>query len=145
MVRFKLDLYIEGKQLELDDKFDFSLIFKSSVFTELIDETGNLKIDYNSVKPRICTIEFKEDTNTPCAYFLSELFFNELISQYYSKYQKIVLHPKIIQCQFLLTDIDIYTLDVMNPVYLEQTGNYYIIQELTVNKNNVAKAKLIQM
>ena len=110
-----------------------------------VDEDGNLKVDYNSVKPRICTIEFGEDTNTPRAYFPSDLFFSELISQYYSKYQQIVLHPKIIQCQFLLTDIDIYTLDVMTPVYIEQTGNYYIIQELTVNKNNVAKAKLIQM
>ena len=90
--------------------------------TFIIDENFDY-LEYKSVKPRICTIEFGEETNTPRAYFTSELSFLELISQFYSNYQKIILNPKIIQSQFILTDLDIYKIDMMTPVYLEQTGN----------------------
>ena len=82
---------------------------------------------------------------TKAARFIDDMSFVELINDYYSDYQDLVLHPKMIQAQFILTDIDIYQIDMMKPVYLEQTGNYYIISELTIDKNNVAKAKLIQM
>jgi len=60
-------------------------------------------------------------------------------------YQQIILHPKVIEITVYLSDLEIYQLDLMIPVYLEQTGNHYIILELQVNANNTAKAKLIQM
>ena len=75
----------------------------------------------------------------------NELFFESLVDDYYSGYQKIILHPKMIEISLLLSDLDIYTLDMMMPVYLEQTGKYYIIYELQIDGNNVAKAKMLQM
>jgi len=97
----------------------------------------------NSIKPRIVLVEY-DDAGYPTASF-NKLYFSEFIQYYYESYQKLILHPKVIEVQVLLTDLEIRRLDLMTPVYLEQTGNHYIILELQVNANNTAKAKLIQM
>ena len=98
----------------------------------------------NKIENRIVVIE-QDIVNQPIATFPGELFFGSLIDDYYSGYQKIIKRPKMIEVSLLLSDLDIYTLDMMTPVYIEQTGNYYIIYELQIDGNNVAKAKLLQM
>jgi len=107
------------------------------------DDNQRKLFDYGKVKDRICMINFNNEA--PHAYFPPTLYFEQLISRFYHSYQKIIFQPKLIEVTVYLTDLEIYQLDLMTPVYLEQTGNYYIISELQVNENNTAKAKLIQM
>ena len=109
----------------------------------VLDDSGNITLDYNKGSDRIGMITYSN--NKSFALFPSNIYFAELISRFYYYYQQVVLNPKIVEVQFILSDMDIFNLDIMNPVYLEQTGNYYIIQELNISANNVAKAKLIQM
>ena len=103
------------------------------------------KLNINKLKDRIVMVIDDDNEVQPYAVFSASLFFQQLISEYYQGYQKIILNPKVIEVTVLLTDLEIYQLDLMTPVYLEQTGNYYIILDLQVNRNNTAKAKLIQM
>jgi len=111
----------------------------------LEDNNGYPILNYEKISNRICKIENYEQVNEPLATFPTELQFNELIGSFYSYYQKIVLRPKVVEASLKLTDLDIHTIDLMTPIYLEQTGNYYIIIDLQINGNNIAKAKLLQM
>ena len=99
----------------------------------------------NKLKSRIVTIIDDPNIIHPYALFAPNLSFKSILFNYYSAYQQIILHPKVIEITVYLSDLEIYQLDLMTPVYLEQTGNHYIILELQVNANNTAKAKLIQM
>ncbi|MCL1933497.1 MAG: hypothetical protein FWF53_06790 [Candidatus Azobacteroides sp.] len=157
-------LDVDSYALE-EEKTLYEMKFAPSDNYLLTDESGDIfpianfnlytvNDDYtltrNKLKDRLILIEYKTgltnyENGAPFAVFPSELYFENLKTAYYSNYQKIILHPKVIEISLLLTDTDIFTLDLMIPVYLEQTGNYYIIIELQINGNNVAKAKLLQM
>ncbi|MCL1933957.1 MAG: hypothetical protein FWF53_09140 [Candidatus Azobacteroides sp.] len=112
------------------------------------DENGHPIFNYEKISNRICKMEFMKvnvsERKDGVATFY-DMSFIVLIETYYHYYQKIIRHPKVIEVTLLLTDLDIFTLDLMTPVYLEQTGNYYIIIDLQINGNNIAKTKLLQM
>ena len=111
----------------------------------VLDDNGKITLDYNKTSDRICLMDFIKGATYADASFPSEIYFSELISRFYYYYQKVILHPKVIDVQLFLSDMDIYNINMVTPVYLGQTGNHYIIQELNIGINNVAKAKLIQM
>jgi len=110
-----------------------------------MDENNNPVYAKEKIEPRIAVLDSGNQLLQKTAYFPLTLYFSELIRNYYSKYQEIIFHPKVIEVRLLLTDLDIYELDFLIPIYLEQTGNYYIILDLQIDTNNIAKAKLIQM
>jgi len=165
-VNTNADAYLKSDNDHLDSEKDiYQMKFASTDNTDIqiINQSGitfqgkvayfpfytydlvNEKLNTNKLSNRIVAIIDDENEIEPYAIFSQDLFFEFIIQNFYSSYQQIIYHPKLIEVQFLLTDLDIFQLDMMIPVYLEQTGNYYIIQELTVSTNNIAKAKLIQM
>ena len=84
---------------------------------------------------------------TSTARFNSSMFFNGesgIIRRRYDKYQQILDRPKVIDATFLLNELDLYKIDLLIPVYLEQTGHYYAIISITTS-NGVSKVKLLQM
>jgi hypothetical protein len=69
---------------------------------------------------------------------------NGRIAKFYEKYQEMLLRPKVIEATFLLNELDLHNIDLLTPVYLEQTGQYYAIIDINMNEDK-AKCKLLQM
>jgi hypothetical protein len=124
--------------------------FTSAVVIPLYGRNENGEIEYNKTTDRIVMIHPGEANSI--AAFPAEMYFrgyNETyipgrINTYYQKYQEILLRPKVIEATFLLNELDIYNIDLLTPVYLEQTGQYYAIIDINVSDKG-AKCKLLQM
>jgi hypothetical protein len=107
-----------------------------------------VEIEYKKTTNRIALMDFGSSGST--ARFPAEMYFGKdgdaygRINKYYKKYQEILLRPKVIEATFLLNEPDLYNIDLLTPVYLEQTGQYYAIIDINVNEKG-AKCKLLQM
>ena len=69
----------------------------------------------------------------------------KIIEQYYAEYQQVVYQPVILKSEFALDVADLYGFDLRVPVYLKQTGRYYVIRKLTTKNLEVAEAELIEL
>jgi hypothetical protein len=128
-------------------------------------EEVKVEIEYQKTTNRIALMDFGASGST--ARFPSKMYFGKYgdhygnntnspglppiieivpgrITGYYKKYQEILLRPKVIEATFLLNEPDLYNIDMLTPVYLEQTGQYYAIIDINVNEKG-AKCKLLQM
>jgi hypothetical protein len=94
-----------------------------------IDQDGN--VNYKKTTNRIASVNFgpaSSDATFPdTLYFSGE---NGIISRRYERYQKILSHPKVMTGTFLLNGLDLYNIDLLIPIYLEQAGNYYAIIDI---------------
>lgn len=70
---------------------------------------------------------------------------SNILGSYYEQYAKIVRRPVALKGQFVLTTYDLYALDLTTPVYLRQTGRYYLIRSLTAKGGGLADVELIQI
>jgi hypothetical protein len=113
------------------------------VYVEKRDEKGVfVGLEYKKISNRIAWLSifnFGSD-----AKFSEEMYFNGRIAKYYQKYQEIIRQPKVIEATFLLDELDLHNIDLLIPVYLEQTGQYYAIIDINVSDKS-AKCKLLQM
>lgn len=75
----------------------------------------------------------------------SKLKWSSRLSEWYNQYAKIIRKPVVLKAEFVLTTYDLFTLDMTIPVYLKQTGHYYLIRKLTTKSGGVADAELIQL
>jgi hypothetical protein len=126
------------------------------IYTTYIDESGNLVLEKNDIKNnRIISVEFENfnpddseyPNGYPFGYFSNEMFFggeSGLINTYYSKLKSLIYHPKAIEIQAKLSEIDLYNIDLLTPIYLEQTGYYYAIIKIE-EQDGKAKVELLQM
>ena len=85
-------------------------------------------------------------SNPSCAGFAyNEQAWVKIIEQYYAEYQQVVYQPVILKSEFALDVADLYGFDLRVPVYLKQTGRYYVIRKLTTKNLEVAEAELIEL
>ena len=73
-------------------------------------------------------------------YFMGD---NGLIKKYYDTYQFIINQPAVLECYVYLKGLDLYTYNELVPIFID--GTYYMMQEITVNTDGLAKCKLIRM
>ena len=115
------------------------------------DEKGEIK--HNKLNPRVLDSgKYYPDTNNTNNYFIKGTFSNAMsfdgnggrIAMYYSKYQSIILRPKVVAGTFHLKELDLYKIDMLTPIYLEQTGRYYAIISIQ-ETDGKAKVELLQM
>ncbi len=67
------------------------------------------------------------------------------LAEWYNQYAMIIRKPVVLKAEFVLSTYDLFTLDMTIPVYLKQTGHYYLIRKLTTKSGGVADAELIQL
>jgi hypothetical protein len=106
---------------------------------------GEVEAEYQKLSLRMALMEFGEEDSI--ARFPEEMYFGGAsgrIATYYKKYREILLRPKVIEATFLLNETDLYNIDLLTPVYLEQTGQYYAIIDINASEKG-AKCKLLQM
>lgn len=77
--------------------------------------------------------------------YQSRLAWQYVLETYYTEYQRVVNKPVAIKADFILTTYDLYQLDMTIPVYLRQTGHYYIVRKLTTKSGGLAEAELIEL
>ncbi len=68
-----------------------------------------------------------------------------ILIRYYEQYAKIVRRPVVLKGAFILSTYDLYALDLITPVYLRQTGHYYLIRTITTKGGGLADVELIQI
>jgi len=103
------------------------------------------KLVYTKSTNRIAKLEIGETSSS--ATFPASMYFygnDGILKRRYSKYQEILLRPKVIEATFLLNGLDLYNIDLITPIYLEQTGHYYAIIEIKVGETH-STCKLLQM
>lgn len=79
------------------------------------------------------------------AQYDSRLKWDALLTRNYQQYAKIIRKPVVLKAEFVLTTYDLFSLDMTIPVYLKQTGHYYLIRKLTTKSGGVADAELIKL
>lgn len=75
----------------------------------------------------------------------SKLKWSSRLAEWYDQYAKIIRKPVVLKAEFVLTTYDLFSLDMTIPVYLKQTGHYYLIRKLTTKSGGVADAELIKL
>jgi hypothetical protein len=75
----------------------------------------------------------------------TELNWNKRLSDWYDQYANIIRKPVVLKAEFVLTTYDLFSLDMTIPVYLKQTGHYYLIRKLTTKSGGVADAELVKL
>lgn len=68
-----------------------------------------------------------------------------ILSSYYEQYAKIVRRSVVLKGTFILSTNDLYALDMITPVYLQQTGHYYLIRKLSVKGSAECDVELIKI
>lgn len=115
-------------------------------YIPIYDASGN----YKSVSYRVLKQKIYNDESTGIAYvaalFDKDMYFmgdNGLIKKYYDTYQFIINQPAVLECYVYLKGLDLYTYNELVPIFID--GTYYMMQEITVNTDGLAKCKLIRM
>lgn len=75
----------------------------------------------------------------------SKLKWSSRLAEWYDQYAKIIRKPVVLKAEFVLTTYDLFSLDMTIPVYLKQTGHYYLIRKLTTKSGGVADAELVKL
>lgn len=68
---------------------------------------------------------------------------NGLLNKYYSGYQLALKYPIIVEFSVKLSNYEITTLNMLQPVYID--GVYYMLIEAVVGTNNITRCKAIKM
>lgn len=68
-----------------------------------------------------------------------------LLENRYAPYAKLIRKPEVMKVRAVLTTYDMFTLDMTVPVYLKQTGHYYLIRKLSVKGGAECDVELIKI
>lgn len=102
------------------------------------NQDGALNYSPGNVQPRILYLDGVKGVFTG-------LDWEQLISDNYSNYAKLVSNPRIITEKIEINDIDLKLLDVTVPVYLGQYGRYYAIISVKAENSGICECKLLQL
>lgn len=102
------------------------------------NQDGSLNYSPGNVQPRILYLDGVKGVFTG-------LDWEQLISDNYSNYAKLVSNPIIITENIEISDIDLKLLDVTVPVYLGQYGRYYAIISVKAENSGICECKLLQL
>ena len=100
------------------------------------------KSDY--MQPLVSVGYFQTRARLYTAYFKN---LNYYVPKYYDKLiNNILKRPKILQTQILLDSLDIQSLDLFNPIWLEEHGFWFYISKINnFQAGKITKVDLIRM
>lgn len=70
---------------------------------------------------------------------------DNILNTYYGEYAEMIRRPVVVKANVVLTTYDMFTLDMTVPVYLKQTGHYYLIRKLSVKGGAECDVELIKI
>lgn len=71
--------------------------------------------------------------------------FDYVVSAYLSEYEQVVTHPKVIEVIVRLGIFELLNLDMSKPVYINQLASSFLIVELSTEKGDQYKLKLVKI
>ena len=102
-----------------------------------------------SASPRLLTYEIQGGYAcgrfSKSGYNLSFSASDGVIARKYQGYQSLITKPRYLKVNCILTDLDLFTLEMDVPVYFEQYGAYYGIIKLQVKKDNLCSCEFLKL
>lgn len=97
--------------------------------------------------PRLCQVDVGYSIKSIQLYTAYFKNLNYYVPKYYDKLiNNMLKRPKIIQTQILLDSIDIQSLDLFNPVWLEEHGFWFYVSKINnFQAGKITKVDLIRM
>ena len=129
-------------------KSDFAICPDNKIPVWTINDEGEWDFAGNDIPPILIVgiyVPFIANTDIQRAGFNSLQRWSSIFNMNYQQYAAIIRKPVVLKAEFVLTTYDLFTLDMTIPVYLKQTGHYYLIRKLTTKSGGVADAELIQL
>lgn len=77
--------------------------------------------------------------------FMDAQRWENLLAVHYPEYARMIRKPVVVKANVVLTTYDLFTLDLTVPVYLQQTGHYYLIRKLSVKGSADCEVELIKI
>ena len=102
------------------------------------EDDGTIEVEDLDMEPRVFDSDFAG------LVFRESMQGAELITTNYTELQTIVRAPVVLTLKIRLHEIDLATLDLSRPVYLQQYGRYYGILNIQTSDTDLCKVELIQ-
>lgn len=114
----------------------------SFAYIPIYSYNASSELEYTSVEPRIL---IEQNNNGKSKAVFHGLDWQNLLSQHYASYQKIIRRPVIIKEKIELREIELKRLDMTIPVYLAQYGKYYAIISVKAENTGICECQLLQL
>lgn len=112
------------------------------------DENNNIteyeKVEYTEVKPRICNIRKGLGPYGHYELSFNGMSFENLIPQFYKRYQDLTYKPKVIKAILRLHEVDLKNLDYTKPIHIVDYGRNFGIISIQ-EQDSIAEADLLQI
>lgn len=125
-------------------KSDFALCPGNKIPVWSMNDDGEWDFAGDNIPP-VLLYSYLQFTGRLYVGFNSKLIWGSRLAEWYSQYAGLIRKPVILKAEFVLTTYDLFSLDMTIPVYLKQTGHYYLIRKLTTKSGGVADAELIKL
>lgn len=105
------------------------------------DKDGNVEIK-DKTTARILRIKQRAGKNIGS---FEGLDWGSLLKSYYGQYISTIGKAKVISCNILLSCVDLKSLDMSVPVYIQELGGYFGIVEIKTKDNDICEVSLIKI
>lgn len=123
---------------------DFALAPNNMLPVWIQNEDGEWDFEGDNVPAVLLASDVYDGGYTRAAYMQEQLWEN-LLAEHYGPYANIIRKPVVLKANLVLTTYDLFTLDLTIPVYLQQTGHYYLIRKLSVKGSADCDVELIKI
>ena len=145
--KFEGMLPTDDKTIELEKEYcksDFAICPNNRIPVWSQDEDGAWEFNGDNI-PAVLIVQYTLLYILTFRGYNSTQKWSARLSEWYNEYAKLIYRPVVLNAEFKLTTFDLFKLDMTIPVYLKQTGHYYLIRKLTTKSGGTADAELIQM
>ena len=125
-------------------KSDFALCPDNKIPVWSMNDDGEWDFAGDNIPP-VLLYSYIQLSGLRYAGFNSRLIWSSRLAEWYQQYAKIIRKPVVLKAEFVLSTYDLFTLDMTIPVYLKQTGHYYLIRKLTTKSGGVVDTELIKL
>lgn len=142
--QFKVDnqaLKLEGELITLHFAASDTRSGKAYIPIYSYDKEGDVEIE-DKTTARI--VRIKERGGIKLGSF-EGLDWGSLLKSYYGQYIATVGKAKVISCNIILSCVDLKSLDMSVPVYINSLGGYFGIVEIKTKKGDVCEVSLIKI
>ncbi|MEE1324912.1 MAG: hypothetical protein U0K19_04950 [Bifidobacteriaceae bacterium] len=102
------------------------------------------EVEYLDIKPRIFGYTYSAEGYRYLT-FPETLAGDRAVKEYHNTFQSILRKPVTIEVNVRLHELDLAQLDLTNPVYLGQYGQYYAIIKIQTSDTDLCKVELLQL
>lgn len=141
-MNFNNEFLAESKDL-VNIEFSGTKMQQGKPFIPLYSLNDDNELEFNdSANPRI--LAFTESAQGVTSGFVL-IAPDNIIENEYADYKALLENPRVLTVSAYLDAVDLAQLDLYTPVYLQQTGRYYLIGSLTTQDKSKCKVELIEI